>query len=116
MVAGGSSPLTRGNHSQKNIPSIFPRFIPAYAGESSVLGGINNGKTVHPRLRGEIIIRVGQISSAGGSSPLTRGNQKLQTPEIRQFRFIPAYAGKSVMTQTPKQGHSVHPRLRGEIR
>ena len=50
----GSSPLTRGTPPEKFYDGVRSRFIPAYAGNSSVL--INKAflLAVHPRLRGEL--------------------------------------------------------------
>ena len=70
---------------------------------------------VHPRLRGELCFPVARRSNRNGSSPLTRGTQ---TPPHRceqGARFIPAYAGNSIIDSTSLLMASVHPRLRGEL-
>ena len=112
----GSSPLTRGTRCLEVRHVKSARFIPAYAGNSS--------------------LRLKEVSLRCGSSPLTRGTPKARA-QYRWFcRFIPAYAGNSQQTLlTSKMGHgsspltrgtrdlleqfedieSVHPRLRGEL-
>ena len=71
-----------------------------------------------------------------GSSPLTRGTQKLEISPSQKFavhprlrgeleevkrlraerlRFIPAYAGNSMELNKPMFCSPVHPRLRGEL-
>ena len=50
----GSSPLTRGTLLLISSLSNHVRFIPAYAGNSSVSHGGYDGEPVHPRLRGEL--------------------------------------------------------------
>ena len=69
----GSSPLTRGTPNLSDRNHDYSRFIPAYAGNSSLLllrGGVLE---VHPRLRGELSADSVSNSLCLGSSPLTRG-------------------------------------------
>ena len=71
----GSSPLTRGTHLIDPIVNTLCRFIPAYAG-NSVNGTLQSqGQTVHPRLRGELLGYVQNLTFLFGSSPLTRGTR-----------------------------------------
>ncbi len=91
----GSSPLTRGNHSRKQNSSHSVRFIPAYAGKSKLDLVFCFVPTVHPRLRGEIHFLPRILDILSGSSPLTRGNLLVDRFVINDYRFIPAYAGKS---------------------
>ena len=76
LVFTGSSPLTRGTRNSPAPQSLPHRFIPAYAGNSSV--------SIQPR------------PSFSGSSPLTRGTQPPVLCLPRGVRFIPAYAGNSL--------------------
>ena len=111
----GSSPLTRGTrtlHRQRLLPI---RFIPAYAGNSVLSDILREPVTVHPRLRGELIIAHNTRTSAIGSSPLTRGTPRSRMTTIICLRFIPAYAGNSLWTMCSWILSSVHPRLRGEL-
>ena len=111
----GSSPLTRGTPPRRICEPRRPRFIPAYAGNSSSISTELKGAAVHPRLRGEL----GQTISSGcipsGSSPLTRGTRAVSRPLHGFSRFIPAYAGNSCLSGRLLFGSSVHPRLRGEL-
>ena len=92
----GSSPLTRGTQLIFIKRCSVSRFIPAYAGNSSV-GGHNCGMgTVHPRLRGELTSSTGFIVGCNGSSPLTRGTLEELALAGHSDRFIPAYAGNSL--------------------
>ena len=50
-----------------------------------------------------------------GSSPLTRGTQLLKITENNTIRFIPAYAGNSLILSFELRRQMVHPRLRGEL-
>ena len=50
-----------------------------------------------------------------GSSPLTRGTRENSSPHEFHGRFIPAYAGNSVLPAVCMRDRSVHPRLRGEL-
>ena len=92
----GSSPLTRGTPSCDFSSSVNGRFIPAYAGNSSSPSISVPPETVHPRLRGELImIRLSSLRRFG-SSPLTRGTRYQLNQHRRKGRFIPAYAGNSL--------------------
>ena len=51
--------------------------------------------TVHPRLRGELLLYPVTRLASLGSSPLTRGTQLTDLKKARFYRFIPAYAGNS---------------------
>ena len=116
MRLAGSSPLTRGTRRDPTHKRLSVRFIPAYAGNSS----IQRKKRVR----------------CCGSSPLTRGTPrdiKIITalgevhPRLRgeladllrlvgwSVRFIPAYAGNSGVERPINTDIAVHPRLRGEL-
>ena len=92
--------------------------------------------TVHPRLRGELVPSDPTAVILNGSSPLTRGTPKRNDLDGYPGRFIPAYAGSSLLRLcfhgglhgsspltrgTPRMIRSfssrsaVHPRLRGEL-
>ena len=92
------------------------RFIPAYAGNSERSRKVPHSLAVHPRLRGELIVISYISSKRTGSSPLTRGTQRLQTVPEPWTRFIPAYAGNSRSWTTCIWIRTVHPRLRGELK
>ena len=111
----GSSPLTRGTPVQTASIRGLLRFIPAYAGNSSIVPCASKYGPVHPRLRGELFFRNDRDRVACGSSPLTRGTQKDIVNRLRRHRFIPAYAGNSNFQTFFSFLRTVHPRLRGEL-
>ena len=114
-ISNGSSPLTRGTL-RRELKVLGPgRFIPAYAGNSGAISaGMPNG-SVHPRLRGELVISAYFSISSTGSSPLTRGTHIKRLCISRTQRFIPAYAGNSAVPIITLLCLTVHPRLRGEL-
>ena len=93
----------------------YPRFIPAYAGNSEENRDFDRYITVHPRLRGELRRSVNPSWLGDGSSPLTRGTHAQDLTACFNQRFIPAYAGNSPMSFTRQCAVPVHPRLRGEL-
>ena len=112
---GGSSPLTRGTPIELNKPITVVRFIPAYAGNSSRKSSNESIMPVHPRLRGELALRINLPVVNNGSSPLTRGTHSPEHLPPFGSRFIPAYAGNSIARIFLLTAESVHPRLRGEL-
>ena len=68
-----------------------------------------------PRLRGELSSLDEAPITKPGSSPLTRGTHRLPLWFPPKWRFIPAYAGNSLLFAKRIPLHSVHPRLRGEL-
>ena len=96
LIVGGSSPLTRGTPGSNVRPKDVLRFIPAYAGNSQDTHLVRDLPSVHPRLRGELTIRISMVICTSGSSPLTRG-----TLNDSPYKAL---------TRT------VHPRLRGELK
>ena len=71
--------------------------------------------TVHPRLRGELARLNASKVVGSGSSPLTRGTQGDRIMYDKELRFIPAYAGNSLLLFVLTVCRPVHPRLRGEL-
>ena len=76
----GSSPLTRGTLFWDFIEEVDERFIPAYAGNSTLWASVPMPLV--------------------GSSPLTRGTQYVTNKSRKSSRFIPAYAGNSLKMVT----------------
>ena len=95
VTGNGSSPLTRGTLDGRGADIALRRFIPAYAGNSTLKNLMLDAMTVHPRLRGELHISISWCGVLTGSSPLTRGTRGSENQE------------------NDKQ--TVHPRLRGEL-
>ena len=110
----GSSPPARGTQVLQREEEKLRRFIPACAGNTDSRRSGPSARTVHPRLRGEH----GGVASArhrwNGSSPPARGTHRAADPGHRQRRFIPACAGNTRASQSPRERGTVHPRLRGE--
>ena len=90
----GSSPLARGTHWSLGGSSIYPRFIPARAGNTGDSRCFATTPAVHPRSRGE---HLGDIRRA-----------------VDEARFIPARAGNTPGAVRRFQWLPVHPRSRGE--
>ena len=64
---------------------------------------------------GELLAAPIFVRACAGSSPLARGTLYRQTAQPLGGRFIPAYAGNSILDIVYLPNHSVHPRLRGEL-
>ena len=110
----GSSPHTRGTAFSAYTVKLYPRFIPAHAGNRQDLNRANPVFPVHPRTRGEQRRPDMMRLSRGGSSPHTRGTEPL-APEVQHLvRFIPAHAGNRAVVFGHSWCVSVHPRTRGE--
>ena len=110
----GSSPHTRGT--QPFDPELEPgeRFIPAYAGNACPGRRRRAGPSVHPRIRGERLVRWKTSARTRGSSPHTRGTRPNLSASELGNRFIPAYAGNAMVTTVSAGLNAVHPRIRGE--
>ena len=75
-AATGSSPLARGTRLHPGQGRIESRFIPARAGNTRQrISGLRNSP-VHPRSRGEHLMRSSASSRQAGSSPLARGTPR----------------------------------------
>ena len=115
-IPAGSSPQARGTRTVAIDARPQLRFIPAGAGNTSGRDQQHEGKTVHPRRRGEHWSIVRYRSVFHGSSPQARGTRRIFDTQDCGARFIPAGAGNT----TPPRGWSsqptVHPRRRGEHR
>ena len=111
---GGSSPLTRGK------PWCKPRLprrlglIPAHAGKTLLTKYPLPNLTAHPRSRGENGSAMSRLSTYTGSSPLTRGKQRLSLTRRVHDRLIPAHAGKTGIKLEATASVKAHPRSRGE--
>ena len=71
-------------------------------------------RPVHPRIRGEHFESICFMRIRSGSSPHTRGTLRGIHSEGIRKRFIPAYAGNTILRRPPGRNLSVHPRIRGE--
>ena len=70
--------------------------------------------TVHPRVCGEHRPSHADVIDALGSSPRLRGTQSWETMEDAYLRFIPAFAGNTILLALPASSSTVHPRVCGE--
>ena len=111
---GGSSPLTRGKHGLRQVPSLGDRLIPAHAGKTWVTSAASPTGRAHPRSRGENWSDRLYTSDTWGSSPLTRGKPARRGLEGMVRRLIPAHAGKTTSTTMIGTNPAAHPRSRGE--
>ena len=65
-------------------------------------------------MRGEHSLHVATIVTGGGSSPHARGTRQQLYTLSDDIRFIPACAGNTPPTRSPRRPRPVHPRMRGE--
>ena len=110
----GSSPRARGTRRHLHRLQRAHRFIPASAGNTVAVARAAPSAAVHPRERGEHAIDLGKGKPIPGSSPRARGTRFDRPDDSRSGRFIPASAGNTISTSTPRPRPAVHPRERGE--
>ena len=110
----GSSPRVRGTDFNGGSVASAGRFIPACAGNSSLMTGWGSIRTVHPRVCGEQCVCV--CVCVCGSSPRVRGTALDRKISQVGLRFIPACAGNSRNLSSPSTTPAVHPRVCGEQR
>ena len=91
----GSSPRVRGTHCPALQRQCAHRFIPACAGNSTSASTTTTSRPVHPRVCGELELR------------MLLGRDRV--------RFIPACAGNSGVLGRLAQRLPVHPRVCGEL-
>ena len=110
----GSSPLTRGKLGVRGANRVGGGLIPAHAGKTLGQVSSESRARAHPRSRGENDGGFAWKAGFPGSSPLTRGKQRIRPARLRGAGLIPAHAGK---TRPPARSPSktwAHPRSRGE--
>ena len=110
----GSSPHTRGAHSNVLTEMLTCWIIPAYAGSTRRPSGRRRDHGDHPRIRGEHRAVHMATSNAAGSSPHTRGAPLAKIDPRKIRRIIPAYAGSTFLSCPRDWFLSDHPRIRGE--
>ena len=110
----GSSPLSRGIHEPLRASCRTHRIIPALAGNTITQARVLRVTQDHPRSRGEYGGVVMGMSSAEGSSPLSRGIRCRRLPAWTRGRIIPALAGNTLREARQKGFQEDHPRSRGE--
>ena len=113
-VFGGSSPRLRGTHYRPHHRAYFPRFIPAFAGNTFLALKGYSASPVHPRVCGEHGPELDNDSGPYGSSPRLRGTLGGIVGGQGDGRFIPAFAGNTCAPTTRRSRETVHPRVCGE--
>ena len=114
LFCTGSSPRGRGTQPGRSASSGPVRFIPAWAGNTAARGSMWAMSAVHPRVGGEHSSYHSNKSEFFGSSPRGRGTLPPSNSPICVVRFIPAWAGNTLLLETFGQEESVHPRVGGE--
>ena len=90
--------------------------IPAHAGKTPSFMASAKGWRAHPRSHGENVENGCPIFHDPGSSPLTRGKQRLQELRLERLWLIPAHAGKTPSAVPKSWAIWAHPRSCGENR
>ena len=91
----GSSPRARGTPTGTGNITLSGRFIPAGAGNTTVSRTAAMMASVHPRGRGEHLLRRAAPHRCCGSSPRARGTRLKGNIGPSRSRFIPAGAGNT---------------------
>ena len=113
-LLGGSSPRVRGTGPARRIPVPVTRFIPACAGNRTLMPWPYWRRTVHPRVCGEQVLQSSPTSDYFGSSPRVRGTASGHMMWTLENRFIPACAGNRSFLEKAFPLQPVHPRVCGE--
>ena len=113
-IFSGSSPRMRGTRRNRRSRGAPRRFIPAYAGNTSLGGSPVPRSPVHPRVCGEHAPVAWTRPATHGSSPRMRGTLHVSLSVDPVDRFIPAYAGNTRPSRRRGRATSVHPRVCGE--
>ena len=110
----GSSPLARGLPSAVALPVWVWRIIPARAGFTAVGSPTRARPRDHPRSRGVYWMGRRWTWFASGSSPLARGLLCVSNQEGGGVQgIIPARAGFTIRSLSPRSDTRDHPRSRG---
>ena len=113
-VAFGSSPRVRGTGNNLLGDGRRVRFIPACAGNRSLVVSQIRLTSVHPRVCGEQVGGDCGCRCCCGSSPRVRGTVRKFGSKRTVRRFIPACAGNSPRQSSAPGLPTVHPRVCGE--
>ena len=90
---GGTSPRVRGTVATQARQERDPRYIPACAGNSWLVGSGTDVTPVHPRVCGEQALTAFMLSFSVGTSPRVRGTGRPRLQRRAAGRYIPACAG-----------------------
>ncbi len=100
----GSSPRGRGTRHDRRQAIRHCRFIPAWAGNTLETPSPLTCLAVHPRVGGEHLTVVIVVVRIGGSSPRGRGTRTRPAMRATKLRFIPAWAGNTLLFLNPAWG------------
>ena len=110
----GSSPRGRGKLFTKvPVPAIMG-LIPAWAGKTDWRTFESMRRRAHPRVGGENLSRPRGWGKSPGSSPRGRGKPHGARSGIPRDGLIPAWAGKTSSSASPRPPSRAHPRVGGE--
>ena len=110
----GSSPRVRGKPLLLGLVVQARRLIPARAGKTSARSRSPPSRRAHPRACGENRFNTDALLRDDGSSPRVRGKPARRDRRAPPDRLIPARAGKTSTSPTPRRSRSAHPRACGE--
>ena len=110
----GSSPRMRGTQLSVLQTVYWSGIIPAYAGNTSMMGKLFSFFRDHPRVCGEHRASHGKPTVESGSSPRMRGTLSARYARIRTRGIIPAYAGNTARIRRTPTITWDHPRVCGE--
>ena len=111
----GTSPRTRGKHTEAMRTQAQLRNIPAHAGKTDASMDWATVNPEHPRARGENATTPPSGNTATGTSPRTRGKHPAVYPTEIASRNIPAHAGKTRLEwSVDRVSLGTSPRTRGK--
>ena len=110
----GSSPRVRGKPPRERAGPPVRGLIPACAGKTRSTWRTPSPRQAHPRACGENNGMGEGVVGCFGSSPRVRGKPIEQQFLRARVGLIPARAGKTPSTTSPKKARPAHPRACGE--
>ena len=113
-VKAGSSPRVRGKLLRHRRKRKKRGLIPACAGKTAWITGLDRDPKAHPRVCGENRSIAAKMSSVGGSSPRVRGKPRERGNVAARRGLIPACAGKTCGSFSAARPSRAHPRVCGE--
>ena len=110
----GSSPHMRGTRQERVERRGRLGIIPAYAGNTFIVGLVRFMAWDHPRVCGEHATSILAARFEWGSSPRMRGTQAVIVSDYIHLGIIPAYAGNTTERSSRATATRDHPRVCGE--
>ena len=104
----------RGTRTPASRESVQNGIIPAYAGNTSLSGNLEDFGGDHPRVCGEHVRNDRAIEARAGSSPRMRGTPLRVMKYGQPSGIIPAYAGNTSKCASSGCTTRDHPRVCGE--